>query len=106
MAGPKTATITGFSESFSTDTMAVSFTPINNCDQQQPFAECKGVDLSRKLDQSSIENIRLGLLEHGLLLFRNQKEEGVQLGARAGPKGAPPTNTLDSFSKFTSHRQP
>ena len=53
--------------------MAVSFVPIEQCQATQPFAECRGVDLSGDLTDEEIVQVKRGLLKHGLLLFRNQK---------------------------------
>jgi alpha-ketoglutarate-dependent taurine dioxygenase len=52
--------------------MAITFSPIEACAETQPFAECHGIDLSRDLPSDTIEQIRQGLLRHGLLLFRDQ----------------------------------
>lgn len=54
--------------------MAISFSPIAECAGQQPFAECRGINLGHDLDRASVEGIRQGLLEHGLLLFRDQDD--------------------------------
>ena len=54
--------------------MSISFSPIAACADTQPFAECHGVDLSRDLADVDLERIRTGLLEHGLLLFRDQQQ--------------------------------
>lgn len=53
--------------------MSISLTPIPSCEDIQPFAECRGVDLSQKLNQEDIAEIRAALLKHGLLLFRDQR---------------------------------
>lgn len=52
--------------------MAISFSPIEQCAKTQPFAECHGADLSRDLDAGTAAQIKQGLLDHGLLLFRGQ----------------------------------
>jgi alpha-ketoglutarate-dependent taurine dioxygenase len=52
--------------------LSITFTAIPGCPETQPFAECCGVDLSKELDAAQIEVIKAGLLQHGLLLFRNQ----------------------------------
>jgi alpha-ketoglutarate-dependent taurine dioxygenase len=52
--------------------VAISFSPIAECEDTQPFAECHGISLSVNLSAGDIETIRNGLLQHGLLLFRNQ----------------------------------
>ena len=52
--------------------MTISFQPISGCAGTQPFAECCGIDLGDGLPDAAVSKIRQGLLEHGLLLFRNQ----------------------------------
>jgi len=52
--------------------MTISFAPIAQCEDTQPFAECRGVDLSAELSTRQVEVLRAGLLKHGLLLFREQ----------------------------------
>ena len=54
--------------------MPLSFTPIDGCEDTQPFAECHGVDLSRELQTKDGAAIREALLKHGLIVFRNQRE--------------------------------
>ena len=54
--------------------MPITFTHIDQCANEQPFAECHGVDLSEDITPDNIKKIRQGLLKHGLLLFRNQTE--------------------------------
>jgi len=54
--------------------MSISFTSIPACKDTQPFAECRGVDLSRELRGEDVDDIKAALLKHGLLLFRNQHE--------------------------------
>ncbi|MEM7293725.1 MAG: TauD/TfdA family dioxygenase [Pseudomonadota bacterium] len=51
----------------------IEFHPIKSCAQTQPFAECSGVDLGGELAPTVVEEIKVGLLKHGLLLFRNQR---------------------------------
>lgn len=58
--------------------MAISFSPIEQCAETQPFAECDGVDLSRDLEPDVVAEIRQALYRHGLLLFRNQRELSPQ----------------------------
>jgi len=53
--------------------MPITFTPIAECAQTQPFAQCHGVDLSQALASRDIERIRAGLLNHGLLVFGDQR---------------------------------
>lgn len=53
--------------------MTIAFLPIKDCTDTQPFAQCRGVDLSRNLTSEEISTIKVGLLEYGLLLFRNQR---------------------------------
>ncbi len=53
--------------------MPLSFTDIPQCAYSQPFKYCNGVDLSGELHVDDVEGIRSGLLEYGLLVFRNQK---------------------------------
>jgi alpha-ketoglutarate-dependent taurine dioxygenase len=53
--------------------MSICFQPIENCSKTQPFAECIGIDLATKFDEYTISVLKNGLLKHGLLLFRNQK---------------------------------
>ena len=52
--------------------MTIAFKPIAQCAGTQPFAECSGVDLSADLSTQAVETLRAGLLQHGLLLFREQ----------------------------------
>ncbi len=52
--------------------MPITFSPIEACAGNQPFAECHEVDLSRPLDATDIQTIRAALLKHGMLLFRDQ----------------------------------
>jgi len=54
--------------------MTVSFSPIPECAATQPFAQCHGVDLSQALSSAEVAAIRQGLLKHGLLLFRDQRD--------------------------------
>ena len=54
--------------------MSVDFVPIEACAATQPFAECRGIDLSQPLSESDVSTIRQGLLEHGLVLFRDQMD--------------------------------
>ncbi len=52
--------------------MAISLSPIKQCAETQPFAECQGVDLSRDLQPDTVAQIKQALYRHGLLLFRDQ----------------------------------
>ena len=52
--------------------MTIAFKPIAQCAGTQPFAECSGVDLSADLSTQAVETLKAGLLQHGLLLFREQ----------------------------------
>ena len=52
--------------------MTITFSPIPACAETQPFAECRGVDLSAPLTPDVVARLREGLLAHGLLLFRGQ----------------------------------
>ena len=52
--------------------MALTFKPIASCRDSQPFAECCGIDLSTELSSEDIDTLKVGLLKHGLLLFREQ----------------------------------
>ena len=53
--------------------MNIEFLPIADCPAEQPFVECRGVDLSVDLSDQQRGAIRQGLLDHGLLLFRHQQ---------------------------------
>ncbi|MBT6204911.1 MAG: hypothetical protein HOI34_14605 [Rhodospirillaceae bacterium] len=53
--------------------MSLTFSPISACAGNQPFAECHGVDLSKPLNTDVTQALRTALLEHGLLLFRDQQ---------------------------------
>jgi taurine dioxygenase len=52
--------------------MSISFEPIPECADTQPFAECRGVDLSQDLAPETVETLRQAFYRHGLLLFRGQ----------------------------------
>ncbi len=52
--------------------MTISFSSIPDCPTVQPFAECHGIDLSVGLGRDERALIKRRLLEHGLLVFRNQ----------------------------------
>jgi len=52
--------------------VTITFTALPACAETQPFAECRDIDLSAPLAADDIARIRKGLLQHGLLLFRDQ----------------------------------
>ena len=52
--------------------MTITFSPIPACAETQPFAECKGIELSENYTDEDIAQLKHGLLKYGLLLFRNQ----------------------------------
>jgi len=56
--------------------LEISFSPIESVAETQPFAVCRGFDLSQDLSPDTIIQIKGALLKHGLLVFRNQANLG------------------------------
>jgi taurine dioxygenase len=89
--------------------MTITFCPIPDCSKVQPFAECKGIDLSTELSEEQINQLKEGLLTHGLLLFRNQNnlspEQEVSFNEAFGWHNAKQKEFLFGFgAPTTEHR--
>ncbi|GIS90152.1 MAG: hypothetical protein CM1200mP20_01930 [Pseudomonadota bacterium] len=83
--------------------MTIAFKPIAQCAGTQPFAECSGVDLSADLSTQAVETLRAGLLQHGLLLFREQN--ALSLTARS-PSTRPSAGMIPARASFCSALAP
>jgi alpha-ketoglutarate-dependent taurine dioxygenase len=54
--------------------MTLSFKPILDCPDCQPFVECCGFDISADPDSGQVSKVKEALLRYGLVVFRNQHE--------------------------------